>query len=176
MSMRRAPCRAGNRCFVIGKQSEYQYSWPDAFSGTEPHPPGLCIRPFFSGRSLAPGDGGYDEQGLGAGRNRIRQRDIRRLEREILRTGEETHPRATPLRGRIAQRAAQHGIARLERIEHGTLRDWFPDLERHLVFGACQRSQRRPTSGQRRPCGCPPEPVLLSSHSPYQLHGQIYSS
>jgi hypothetical protein len=59
---------------------------------------------------------------------------------KILAGCEEPDERPALLGGVVAHRAAEHRIADLERIEHGTLRDRTIDLDRHLAVDARQRS------------------------------------
>ena len=67
---------------------------------------------------LAASDGADDNKGLHSRRDRVGQRRIRRLMRQILLAGEEAQERAPLLRNMIADGAAQHRVAGLERVEH----------------------------------------------------------
>ena len=84
----------------------------------------------------AAGDGSDDEQRLGARRDRGGQRRVRRVVGQILLAGEEPHERPALLRDVIADRAAQHRIAGLERVEHRALRRPAVDVELHLAVDA----------------------------------------
>src|SRR5687768_11868148 len=84
-----------------------------------------------------------DHEWLGTAHHRVRERRIGRFVGQVLRAGEEAHVRAPLLRGVIADRAAQHRIRRLERIEGAALRDRLRDLELHLVDDVRERAQVR---------------------------------
>ena len=60
---------------------------------------------------------------------------------EIFFAGEETQERSPLLRPVVADGAAQHGIAGLECIENGTLRDWTRDFEFDLAADVRQRAK-----------------------------------
>ena len=53
---------------------------------------------------------------------------------EVLLAGEEPHERAALLRDVIADRSAQHRIARLECVEDGALRDRAFNVELHFAI------------------------------------------
>ena len=84
-----------------------------------------------------------DQKRLRARRDRVGQRRVRRLVRQILLAGEEPHERPALLRDVIADRAAQHRIAGLERVEDRALRDRALDVELHLAADVRQRPQMR---------------------------------
>lgn len=60
---------------------------------------------------------------------------------EIFLAGEEAQKSTPLLRDLIADRAPQHGIARLQCIEHRALRDRSLDLELHLTADVRQRAK-----------------------------------
>ena len=74
-----------------------------------------------------------DNKRLLPGRDGIGERGVGRLVGEVFFAGEEAQERAALLRVVVADGSAQHGIARLERVEHGTQRDRSLDFERHLA-------------------------------------------
>src|SRR5882724_11514741 len=82
---------------------------------------------------LSPGNCPYDEQRLRPRRDRVRQRRIRRFMRKILRASEESQERAALLRDVIANRASQHRVPRLQRVEDRALRDGALDLQLHVA-------------------------------------------
>ena len=67
--------------------------------------------------------------------------DVRRLVRQVLLAGEEPHERPALLRDVVADRAAQHRIAGLQRIEDRALRHRARDVELHLAVDPRQRPQ-----------------------------------
>src|SRR5262245_56016894 len=82
-----------------------------------------------------------DHERLGAARNGGGQGGIGQLVRQIFAAREETHERAPLLRDVIADRAAQHRKARLERVERRALRDRVGHVEQHLTRGPRERAQ-----------------------------------
>src|ERR1700704_51780 len=74
--------------------------------------------------------------------------------RQVLFAGEEADERAALLRHVIADGAPQHRIARLERVENGTLRHFASCVERHLAAHPRERSQviRKDHSDHRSVC------------------------
>jgi len=60
---------------------------------------------------------------------------------EVFFTGEEAQKGAALLRVVVADGAAQHGIAGLERVQHRALRDRAFDFERHLAADVRQGSE-----------------------------------
>jgi hypothetical protein len=60
---------------------------------------------------------------------------------EIFLAGEESQERPALLRAVIANRAAQHGIARFQRVEHRSLRDRALDLYFDLTADVCECSE-----------------------------------
>src|SRR2546427_909694 len=91
--------------------------------------------------ALAAGHGTHDQKRLCAHRDRVGQRGIRRFVGQILLAGEDPHERSASLRDVIADRAAQHRIAGLERVEDRALRDLTLDVELHLAVDVRQLSQ-----------------------------------
>ena len=63
----------------------------------------------------------------------IGERGVGRLVGEVFFAGEEAQERAALLGDVVADGAAQHGIARLERVQHRALCDRALDFERHLT-------------------------------------------
>src|SRR5207244_8094441 len=92
-------------------------------------------------RGLTAGDGPYDEKGLRPRSDRRGQWGVRRLMGQILLAGEEPQHRPALLRDVVADRAAQHRIAGLERVEDRALRGLTLDLDLHLALDVRQRSQ-----------------------------------
>ena len=72
---------------------------------------------------------------------RIGERGGGRLVGEVFFTGEEAQKGAALLRVVVADRAAQHGIAGLERVQHRALCDRALDFERHLAADVRQSSE-----------------------------------
>ena len=60
---------------------------------------------------------------------------------QILLAGEETQERPTLLRGLVANRPAQHGIASLERVDDRPQRDQAVELKFYFAAGVRQRSE-----------------------------------
>ena len=83
--------------------------------------------------SLAARNGPYDNKRLRPRRNRIWQRRVRRFMRQIFFAREKAQKRTALERVVVADSAAQHGVARLKRIQHGALRDRAMDFDRHLA-------------------------------------------
>src|SRR4030095_4998452 len=86
-------------------------------------PPELLFVEFYRdcGEILATGYGPYDHERLCARRDGIRQRSVRRFVGQILPAGEESHECSALLSDVVADRAAQHRIAELERVEKRAL-------------------------------------------------------
>src|SRR5262249_60153016 len=108
-----------------------------------PSPATACGAPF-----LAPGHGPDDQERLDAGGDRLGERIVRRVLRQVLFAGEESHEGPALLRNLVADRPAEHRIARLERVEDRARRDGPCDLELQLAVGPGQRPQMR---GQHEP-------------------------
>ncbi len=72
---------------------------------------------------------------------RIGERGGGRLVGEVFFTGEEAQKGAALLSVVVADGAAQHGIAGLERVQHRALRDRRRDFERHLAADVRQVSE-----------------------------------
>src|SRR6185436_16124091 len=91
----------------------------------------------------AAGDRSDDEKRLVSTRDRVGQRGIRRLVRQVLLAGEEPQERAA-LPGRmVADRPSQHRVAGLERIQDRALGHRTLDLELDVSVDAGQRPQMR---------------------------------
>jgi hypothetical protein len=90
---------------------------------------------------LTAGDGADDKEGFLSGGDSLRQRGIRRFMGEVSLAGEESDKRPALLSTVIADRPAQHGITRLQRVEDGTLCHRSGDLELYLLVDAGQRTQ-----------------------------------
>ena len=90
---------------------------------------------------LAASDGSHDQERLGARRDRIGQRGVRRLVGQIPLAGEEPHERSALLRDLVADRPAQHRIAGLECVEDRALRGLALDVDFHLAVDVRQRPQ-----------------------------------
>src|SRR5437588_10099849 len=84
-------------------------------------------------RSLAAGDSADDQKGFGAFCDRIGQRSVGRVVRQVFFASEEPHERPALLRDAVAHRAAQHWKSRLDRVEHRTLRWLTVYVDLHLA-------------------------------------------
>src|SRR5437016_4667764 len=73
-----------------------------------------------------------DEKRLRPRRDRAGQGSVRRFVGQVLLAGEEPDERPALVRDVVADRAAQHRIAGLQRVEDRTLCDRASDIERHL--------------------------------------------
>ena len=91
--------------------------------------------------ALAPGNGPDNDKRFLPGRDCIGQKGVRGLVGQILLAGEEAQERPTLLRDLIADRAAQHGIACLKRVENRSQRDRAVELKFHFASDVRQRSQ-----------------------------------
>src|SRR5438309_7756521 len=85
----------------------YPYDEPGATRSTGRGPPSRS----------APRDGPDDEKRLRPRRHRIGEGGVRRLVGQVALAGKETQERPALLRDVVPDRAAQHGIAGLERVE-----------------------------------------------------------
>ena len=90
---------------------------------------------------LASGDCAHDEERLGAGRNRLRQRRICRIVRDVFAAGKESYERPALLRDVIADRATKHRIFCFQRVENRTLRDLIVKFEFHFAANVRQCAQ-----------------------------------
>ncbi len=90
---------------------------------------------------LATGHGADDEQRFLAARHCLRQRSVGVLVRQIPAAGKKADQRAATLRGSVADRAAQDGVARFQRIEQRPLGDRRVDCHGHFFPGAGQCAQ-----------------------------------
>src|SRR2546426_4285281 len=91
--------------------------------------------------ALAAGHRPHDQKRLRANRDRVGQRGIRRFVGQIPLAGEDPHERSALLRHVVADRPAQHRIARLERVEDRALRGPTLDVELHLAVDVRERPQ-----------------------------------
>lgn len=73
--------------------------------------------------------------------DRIGQWSVWRLVREVFFAGEEAKKRAALLRPVVTNRATQHGIASLKRIQHRALGHWRSDVKFHFVAHLGKHSQ-----------------------------------
>lgn len=92
-------------------------------------------------RSLATSYRAHDLEGLFSGGNLIGQRSVRRFMRQVLLTGVEPQERSALMGSVIANGSPQCGIARLESVDHCTLRDSPFDVEYDLTVDAGERPQ-----------------------------------
>src|SRR5271157_350630 len=92
---------------------------------------------------LSPRNRPDDQQRLGTRNDRFRQRGIRRFMRQVLLASKEAQERTPLARDVIANRAAQHGIAGLERVEDRTQRGRALDVKLYLAADLRQRPQMR---------------------------------
>src|SRR5271156_1636492 len=89
------------------------------------------------------GDGADDEEGFCTRGDRFRQWGVRLLMGKVLATGEEAQERPTRLRDVVTDRAAQHRVPALERVNDGALRDRRWKVELHFAADARQPAQMR---------------------------------
>jgi hypothetical protein len=90
---------------------------------------------------LASGDCAHDEERLGTGCNRLRQRRVYRIVRNVFAANKEAHQWPAFLRVMIPDGPAQHWIASLERVENFSLRNLTIELEFHFTANVRQRAQ-----------------------------------
>ena len=98
-------------------------------------------RQSFLRMALTTRNGPDHNKRLFPGCDRIGERGVGRLVGEVFFAGEEAQKGAALLRVVIADGAAQHGIAGLERVQHRALRDRALDVERHLAADVRQGSE-----------------------------------
>ena len=91
--------------------------------------------------TLSAGNGSDNQERFFPRGNRFGQRRVGRFVGPVLLAGEEAQERAPLLRPMIADGAAQHGIASLQCVEDGALRDWAVDFERYFAADVSQGSQ-----------------------------------
>src|SRR5947199_8178765 len=89
------------------------------------------------------GDRADHEKRLRSRRDRVGERGIRWLVRQVPLAGEEAQEGPPPLGDVVADRAAQHGIAGLERVQSRAPRDPARHVELHLALHLRQRPQVR---------------------------------
>ena len=73
-----------------------------------------------------------------------RQRRVGRIMGKILATGEEAHERAAIMRDVVANRPAQHRIARFDGVEHRALGDWPGNFDCYLAIDLRELAQIAP--------------------------------
>src|ERR1700733_226746 len=95
------------------------------------------------GVALSASDGSDNHERLFAGGNRVWHRGIGRFVRQIFLAGEKSQEWAALLRYVIADRTAQHGIARLERVKNRALRYLARHLDRDFVSDTGQVPEMR---------------------------------
>src|SRR4030095_3389106 len=98
-------------------------------------PPRECVS------LLTTGHRANDEEWLGSTGALARQRRVGQLVRPVLFTREESQEWPSLKRHVIANRSAQDGILRFERVEDRALRDRSLDLERDLIVHARERAE-----------------------------------
>src|SRR5262249_10028904 len=91
--------------------------------------------------SLSAGDRPDDEKGLRSRRDRVGQRSVGRLIRQVLLTGEEPQHRSAPPGDAVADCPPQHRIAGLQRVQDRTLCGRAVNGEMHLTVDVRQRPQ-----------------------------------
>ena len=94
-------------------------------------------------RRLAAGDGADDEKRLRPARYRFGQGMVGRFEGPILAAGKKSQEGPALQGDVVADGAAQHGVASLERVQNGALGDLAVDLDAHLGADVRQRAQMR---------------------------------
>jgi len=105
--------------------------------------PAASSSPPYRIHTAAASDCAYDHKRLGTIRNRLRQLRIRRFMREVLLAGEETDEGPALFCNVVANRAAQHRVSILQRIEYGSLRDRAVNVKLHFPAHTSQRPQMR---------------------------------
>src|SRR5260370_22193852 len=147
---------------------------------------------------LTAGDRPHDEKGLRARRDRVGERGIGRVVGQVPLACKESQDRPSLLGDVVANRAAQHWIAGLERVQERTPTDPARDVERHLTVDLRQRPQVRgehhadhasvwtstdSTAGRSRTMGapvsaaaadaytCPPVGAEYTPHGPREAAG-----
>src|ERR1041384_29051 len=94
----------------------------------------LSRRCKYRRQDLPSRDGADNEQWLLPRRDRVGERGIRRLMREVLLTGEKSQKRPPLLRDVVPDRSPEHGIARLECIEDRAHCNPTRDVELHFCL------------------------------------------
>ena len=102
---------------------------------------GRLLLGYLAETILSTRDGPDHDKWLLPRRNCVGKRGVGRLVGEVFFTGEEAQKGAALLRVVVADGAAQHGIAGLERVQHRALRDRRRDFERHLAADVRQVSE-----------------------------------
>src|SRR6185503_8671467 len=91
--------------------------------------------------SASAGQGADDEKRLVAASDRIRQRRVGRVVREVLFTRKESDKGAALLRRVVADRALERWVCCFEGIEHGSLRNRTLDVDQYVSRNLRQRAQ-----------------------------------
>jgi hypothetical protein len=91
--------------------------------------------------SLAPGNSSEDQQRFRPRGDGVGEWSVRRLMGEIFLAGEKSQKWPALFRAVVADGAAQHGIARFERVQHRALGYLALDLELDLAANLRQGSQ-----------------------------------
>jgi hypothetical protein len=92
---------------------------------------------------LAAGDGAYDQEGFGAGDDRVGEGHVGRFVGKIFGAGEEAEERAAFLGDVIANGAAEHGIRGFECVQGGTESDGSRDVELELAGNPSEIAEMR---------------------------------
>ena len=130
---RRAYCMGRNGCITGAEMIQiplYLHPLPRLLHF---HPDLIC--------GSAAGYGPDDQEGLGAGNHRVRQRSSKRFMGIIPCTGKKPHQWPALPGGMVTDGPAQHRKAIFERIKHGTQGNWCPDLQFHFSAGMRQYAQ-----------------------------------
>src|SRR2546429_8035453 len=93
--------------------------------------------------SSPPGDRPDHEKWFRSRYDGVGQRSVRRLVRQVPLARKEPQNRPPPLGDVVADRAAQHGIARLERVQYGAPSDAARHVDLHFAFDLRQRPEVR---------------------------------
>src|SRR5205085_9089626 len=86
-------------------------------------------------------DRAHDEEWFRAFRDRVGQRRVQRIVRYVFTTDEESDHRPAFQRAMIANRATEHRILRLERVEDGLRRRATVEIQLHFVAHARQGAE-----------------------------------
>src|SRR5215469_5563046 len=99
-------------------------------------------------RPLAAGHGAHDQVWLGASSDRIGQRDVGVFMGQVLLAGEEPDERPARAAVVVADGAAEHRIALLQRVQDGALGDLARHVQLHFAVDMRERAQ---VSGEDHP-------------------------
>jgi len=119
--------------------------------GTEEQPESAVERP--AATWLAAGDGAYDQEGFGAGDDRVGEGHVGGFVGKIFGAGEEAEERAAFLGDVIANGAAEHGIRGFECVQGGTESDGSRNVELKLAGNLSEiaEMQRKNDANHERP-------------------------